>query len=58
MGRKIYCFKGSKDISEVTIPKNVTELGDFALSMCKSLTSVTIPNMVTKIGSHAFEKCT
>ena len=46
------------DIINVTIPANVTSIGDDAFSFCESLTSVTIPASVTSIGIDAFAYCT
>ncbi len=45
------------DITSVTIPNNVTSIGDDAFSYCSSLTSVTIGNSVTSIGDRAFDGC-
>jgi len=45
------------DITSVTIPNSVTNIGDFAFDMCNRMTSVTIPNSVTSIGIYAFERC-
>ena len=43
---------------EVSIPKNVTSIGESAFSRCTNLTSIIIPNNVTSIGSSAFMGCT
>lgn len=45
------------DITSVTIPNSVTNIGDFAFDMCNRMTSVTIPNSVTSIGNSAFREC-
>jgi len=42
----------------VTIPNNVSSIGDVAFYQCTSLTSVKIPNSVTSIGWGAFYGCT
>lgn len=45
------------DISQYTIPMDVTEIGDNVFSLCNDLTSVTISNNVTHIGNGAFSGC-
>jgi len=42
----------------VTIPNNVTKIGDGAFMDNANITSVTIPNSVTSIGDEAFYYCT
>ena len=49
--------KYSGSDGHVTIPDNVTAIGDYAFSWCETLTSVTIPDSVTSIGTEAFFKC-
>jgi len=49
-------FKGTQ-ITAVTIPNSVTDIGGEAFSGCTSLTSVTIPDSVTYIGFYAFFNC-
>ena len=45
------------NVSSVTIGNQVTSIGDFAFSDCKSLSDVTIGNHVTSIGECAFNNC-
>ena len=44
-------------VTELTIPDNVTTIGDYAFSRCESLTSVVIHDNVTAIGEGAFDGC-
>ena len=44
--------------STVTIPNNVTSIGEWAFLDCSRLTSIIIPNSVTSIGQEAFVRCT
>ena len=48
----------SKDATEISIPKGVTEIGSSMFSGRTSLVSVSIPEGVTKIGENAFRGCT
>ena len=50
-------FSG-KDITSVTIPGGVTDIGDDAFAGCASLASIIIGNGVTNIGDDAFAGCT
>lgn len=43
--------------SDLTIPDDITHIGDNAFSKCSRLYSVTIPDSVTSIGSAAFQEC-
>lgn len=45
------------DATCVTIPNNVTSIGNDAFHNCRNLTSVTIPNSVTSIEEYAFCDC-
>ena len=50
-------FKGSS-VTEITIGKNVTKIGDNAFTNCKSLTKVTFTGNIKSIGKQAFKGCT
>ncbi len=42
---------------EITIPDDITSIGDYTFHGCTSLTSITIPDSVTSIGDSAFSGC-
>ena len=54
-GAKLY-LNGS-ELTNMTIPSDITEIKQYAFSDCTSLTSVTIGNSVTSIGYSAFYSC-
>ena len=54
--KKLY-LNGS-ELTDITIPSDITEIKDYAFEGCSSLTSVTIGNGVTSIGYKAFYYCT
>ena len=49
-------FSERSDITSVTIPESVTEIGDYAFYGCSSLNTVTLPATVSEIGTGAFNK--
>jgi len=49
-------FKGCEDLETVTLPPNVTSIGDDAFNNT-ALTSIEIPASVTSIGKGAFHLC-
>ena len=56
------CLQGSlylngKLLTEIEIPKGITEINDGPLSLNESLEKVTIPDSVKTIGSNAFAGC-
>ena len=53
----MYAFQLS-EMSTLTLPDTVTELGFYTFTDCKNLKSVTLPANLEKIGIHAFENCT
>jgi hypothetical protein len=46
-------FSACKDVTSITIPKNITNIGDRAFFYCSRLTSLSIPGSVTAIGRGA-----
>lgn len=45
------------NLTEITIPSNVTTIGHYAFSGCNGLTGISIPKSVTTIGEYAFSLC-
>lgn len=52
-----YAFSKCGELTGVSIPETITEIGDHSFEECTSLTEVKIPGAVTYIGSCAFENC-
>ena len=52
-----HLYLNNVEIKNLTIPENITSLGNYVFSGCGYITSVTIPNNVTTIGESAFENC-
>ena len=50
-------FDGCNNITNITIPNNITSIGDYAFDGCSNLTSITISGSVTSIGKRAFYAC-
>ncbi len=46
------------NLTSISIPNSVTEIGESAFGSCTKLTSITIPISVTVIYDHAFQECT
>lgn len=49
-------FENSK-IKEITLPSNLTTIGNYAFYNCQNLNDVTLPSTVTTIGNYAFYEC-
>ncbi len=50
-------FSGCSDLKSVTLPSNITTIGESAFSSCESLENIVIPESVTSIGRNAFSDC-
>ena len=57
--RKLFKELGFSDeeIKDLTIPQNVTSIGQIAFAGCSGLSSVIIPNNIVSIGREAFFYC-
>ncbi len=53
-----FAFSNCTNLTSITIPNGVTNIGAHAFDGCIRLTSITIPNSVISIGSSAFDECT
>ena len=51
-------FKGCSKLSNITLPNNVSAIGDCAFQNCSSLQNINIGNSVKNIGVSAFENDT
>ena len=51
-------FAHSKDLTEVTLPENVFEIGDGAFMSCANLKKISALNNVESVGMIAFFNCT
>jgi len=51
-------YLNGSELTDITIPSDITEIKSYAFYKCTSLTSVTIPNSVTSIGGSVFSGCT
>lgn len=55
----VYTFEGCSNLTEITIPEGVTEIGWTAFLDCSGLTgNLTIPSTVTSLGYLSFAGCT
>ena len=50
-------FQDCELLASISLPKNLTSIGEYAFDGCSSLASITIPESVTSIGEYAFDGC-
>ena len=50
-------FDGCSRLTSVTIPNDLTIIGDYSFRACTSLKGIKIPNSVISIGENAFRDC-
>ncbi|MDE6568686.1 MAG: leucine-rich repeat protein [Lachnospiraceae bacterium] len=52
-----YMFYNQSSLNNLTYPKGMTVIGEYAFAYCGKLKDITIPSTVTSIGSNAFRSC-
>lgn len=50
-------FENCTNLSSISIPTSVSNIGNYTFYGCSNLSSITIPENVVNIGSHAFADC-
>ena len=55
IGQSCFCYCG---MTNITIPSNVTTIGNQAFQNCTSLTTINLPSSLTSLGANAFPNCT
>ena len=50
-------FNGCTNLTSITVPENISDLGTYAFNGCSSLTSVVLPSGITAIGDNTFYGC-
>ena len=53
-----YLAEGCIALTEVFLPQELWQIGDYAFCYCTSLAQFTVPSSLVKIGSDAFHHCT
>lgn len=57
-GQILYgAFYNCKGITSLSIPDNLTEIGDYAFYNCTGIANLTLPKALMKIGNYAFAGC-
>ena len=52
-----HLYLNDSEVTELTIPNGIMEIGSYVIANCSSLTEVTIPNSVKSINRNAFSGC-
>ncbi|MBO4721270.1 MAG: leucine-rich repeat protein [Prevotella sp.] len=51
-------FKNNKNLTGITVPSSVTEIGGQAFYECSNLKTVILPDAITSLGDYIFNRCT
>ena len=51
-------FSDNINLTAVTLPEGLVEIGTYAFRECQNLASVTLPELLTTLGHNAFYQCT
>ena len=51
-------FYGLSNVTTITLPNGIKEIGSKAFENCSKLISINIPNALEKLGEYAFDGCT
>ena len=54
---KAYTFYGCSAMASITLPAEMTSIGDCGFGLCRSLSSLVLPETITTIGKSAFYMC-
>ena len=52
-----YAFDGCKELTNISLPKNIEVIGDGAFQHCEKLENISIPNGITRINNYLFNSC-
>ena len=53
----VYAFRQAQGLTNLTLPPNLTTIGNSAMYYCNQLRSITIPNTVTSMGVNVLRDC-
>lgn len=54
----LHLYINDAEITEITIPSSITDVGSYQFSNAVGITSLTLPNNVTNVSTYAFSGCT
>ena len=57
LGHAHHLYVDGREVKDLVIPTDVSEISDYAFFACDGLTSVTFPSHVTNIGTYSFQQC-